>query len=103
MILELADGWEFGSHSMTHADLRNTRNEIDEVCTSRTALMDELGLQIQTFAYPFGVTNDRIKQLVRDCGYTSAAGLGIWITQSPSEFLLQPPRSRRKFIPDDFF
>lgn len=83
MIREMADaGWEFGSHSMTHVDLRNTRNEIDEVCTSRTTLVDELSLQIQTFAYPFGVTNDRIKQLVRDCGYTSGAGLGLWVTQS---------------------
>ena len=84
MIQEMADaGWEYGSHSMTHADLRNTRNEIEEVCTSRTRLIEELGVEIQTFAYPFGVTNDRIKQLVRDCGYTSGAGLGIWITQSP--------------------
>ena len=85
MILEMADaGWEFGSHSMTHADLRKAKNEIEEVCTSRTSLIDELGLQIETFAYPFGVTNDRIKQLARDCGYSSGAGLGIWITQSPA-------------------
>jgi peptidoglycan/xylan/chitin deacetylase (PgdA/CDA1 family) len=104
MILEMADaGWEFGSHSMTHADLRNTRDEIEEVCTSRTTLMKELGLQIQTFAYPFGVTNDRIKQLVRDCGYTSGAGLGLWVTQSPTNIFYYNRREVESRITLDAF
>lgn len=104
MIQEMADaGWEFGSHSMSHVDLRKARDEIDEVCTSRTTLMKELGLQIQTFAYPFGVTNDRIKQLVRDCGYTSGAGLGLWVTQSPSNIFYYNRREVESRISLDLF
>ena len=84
MVQEMSQsGWEFGSHSMTHPDLSKTDNEMYEICTSRTTLMNELNLPIQSFAYPYGVATDAIKHLVSDCGYSSGAGLGMWIKQSP--------------------
>jgi peptidoglycan/xylan/chitin deacetylase (PgdA/CDA1 family) len=76
-------GWEMGSHSMTHADLGKSGNRVYEVCTSRTDISDKIGVQVNSFAYPFGVADDKIMQLARDCGYTSGAGLGLWITHTP--------------------
>jgi len=37
-----------------------------------------------TFAYPYGLADDHLMQMVRDCGYTSGAGLGYWNKHTPN-------------------
>lgn len=75
-----AAGWEVGSHSMTHADLRTSPNLDWEIRQSRLVLEAALGLPAETFAYPYGLGNDSesIVEQVR-AHYTAAVGLGpIW-------------------------
>lgn len=63
---ELQDaGWEVGSHSRTHPDLRNVSDEQlqDEVVGSRQDLIDH-GITPATMAAPYGHTNDRVREAV---------------------------------------
>lgn len=84
MVRELvANGWEVGSHSMSHADLLQSQNQAYEICTSRRKLTEQLGVRVDTFAYPYGLADDHLMQMVRDCGYTSGAGLGNWNKHTP--------------------
>lgn len=84
MVRELvANGWEVGSHSMSHADLLKSQNQTYEICTSRQKLIGRLGVSVDTFAYPYGLANDHLMQMVQDCGYTSGAGLGYWNKHTP--------------------
>lgn len=79
IILELAEvGWEFGNHSSTHAYLPSSRNCEDEICFSRARLIESLNIPIDSFAYPFGTKHEESIQAVKDCRYTSGAGLGSW-------------------------
>jgi hypothetical protein len=77
MIATLSNkGWEFGSHSATHAVLTATYHLEDEVCGSRQRLIDKYGLPFESFAYPFVIMDSRVQQMVKDCGFTSAVGNG---------------------------
>jgi peptidoglycan/xylan/chitin deacetylase (PgdA/CDA1 family) len=84
-----ASGIEIGCHSRSHPVLtlktrksgkvRIAMNEIqyvnflkDEIVKSRKTLQDMLGLQIDTFAYPYGVYSNVVEQVVREAGYKAA-------------------------------
>ncbi len=70
-------GWEIGSHSMTHQDVtRSERLHWNEICRSREVLQQKLGVPVDTFAYPYGKINATAMSAVKNCGYTSAVGLG---------------------------
>ncbi len=81
-------GWEVGSHSMTHKDL--TKLDSDqrryEIFESRKLLSEEIGVPVNSFAYPWGFSDDNIFASIHNAGYTSAMGLGynsdqgIWNT-----------------------
>lgn len=71
-----AEGWEFGNHSATHAYLPSSKNMLDEVCGSRTRLIDQYDLPFDSFAYPYAAKDEGSIQAVKDCGYTSGAGNG---------------------------
>jgi peptidoglycan/xylan/chitin deacetylase (PgdA/CDA1 family) len=82
-VQELAtDGWEIGSHSYTHTDLRKSNDLQKEICLSKYTLSKDTGLEIRTFAYPYGLADNYLTQFARDCGYTSAVGLGPSFRQS---------------------
>jgi len=77
IIEELSDaGWEFGNHSATHAYLPSSKNIQDEICASRSRLMEKYNLPFASFAYPYAAKDDGSIQAVKDCGYTSGAGNG---------------------------
>jgi len=64
-------GIEFGSHTLTHADLskisiEETRRELVE---SKKILEAKLGKEISTFAFPYGNCNEAIKQIAKETGY----------------------------------
>jgi peptidoglycan/xylan/chitin deacetylase (PgdA/CDA1 family) len=69
-------GWDVGSHSMNHYDLTKLDAETlrREIVTSKEKLEDILGVDILTFAYPFGAKNDAIVREVRAAGYIAAMG-----------------------------
>ncbi|HEY1581108.1 MAG TPA: polysaccharide deacetylase family protein [Terracidiphilus sp.] len=74
----------FGSHSLTHPSLPtlNPDELWREVSESKHRLEDLLGKPINTFAYPFGEANRRVRAAVIEAGYklafTITEGLNIW-------------------------
>lgn len=65
---ELHDaGWEVGSHTRTHPDLRNISDERlrEEVMGSRQDLTDH-GITPTTMAAPYGYTSDRVRRTVME-------------------------------------
>lgn len=77
-------GVRFGSHSLTHPVLPalNPNDLWREVSESKHRLEDLLGEPINTFAYPFGEANRRVRAAVIEAGYkaafTTTEGLNIW-------------------------
>src|SRR3972149_4512534 len=60
------EGWQIGSHTLNHPDL--TAISLDqaeyEIKNSKEAL-EELGYQVDSFAYPFGRYNEDIIKIVK--------------------------------------
>ncbi len=69
-----AAGMEVGSHTMTHPDLRTLDDaELHEqIVTSRARLEELLQAPCPTFAYPFGLYDERVVAKVREAGHTIA-------------------------------
>ncbi len=79
-------GWEIGSHTVTHPDLLRQRTNLNrEIVTSREWLNQKFGIDVVSFAYPFGLMNASVAKMVEESGYTSAAGLGGRMQQSASD------------------
>lgn len=73
----IAAGWEIGSHSYTHADLtKNHQIASREIAYSKIDLEKALEVEIQTFAYPFGLMDAYLATKVSDYGYRAGMGLG---------------------------
>jgi|1186.fasta_scaffold00167_4 peptidoglycan/xylan/chitin deacetylase (PgdA/CDA1 family) len=70
-------GVEVGAHSHTHPqlDLLPEKRLIEEVTCSKTILEDALQRRIDTFAYPYGHYNRRVRSAVVRAGYTSACAV----------------------------
>ncbi len=67
-------GFEAGSHTLTHPDLRaipdeRARREIRE---SRERLSQELSAAVTTFCYPYGSFGEQHPEMVREAGYRAA-------------------------------
>lgn len=76
-ILEMhAAGWEVGSHSMRHMDLTKLSpdDQRREIVGSKEKLEELLGIDILTFAYPFGAKDSSTMDYARFAGYIAAMG-----------------------------
>jgi peptidoglycan/xylan/chitin deacetylase (PgdA/CDA1 family) len=71
-------GNEIGGHTAHHTDLtRVSAAEAQrEVCDDRTALIAQGFSPVTSFAYPYAAVNETVKQIVRNCGYSNARGVG---------------------------
>ena len=70
-------GWEIGSHSYTHQDLTLDHSIASyEILQSKLDIEEALGVDVQTFAYPFGTVDPFLAQRVHDFGYRAGMGLG---------------------------
>jgi len=60
-----ASGIAFGSHTRTHADLTKVPDHIaeEEMTTSKKSIEDAIGQAVETFAYPYGACNERVRHL----------------------------------------
>ncbi len=72
-----ANGIEIGGHSLTHPaldmlPLDEARCEI-ELC--KTRLQDHLGIEVSSFAYPYGFYSRQVRRLVVEAGYESACAV----------------------------
>lgn len=73
----VAAGWEVGSHSLTHPDLRQIVQSARmraEIVESRRKLEELLGVPILTFAYPFGSVGNAAIDYVKSAGYIAGMG-----------------------------
>jgi peptidoglycan/xylan/chitin deacetylase (PgdA/CDA1 family) len=71
-------GWEIGSHSMTHADLTKISaiQLREEMLGSRYRLEDAIGIEIRSFAYPYGSYQADFAAKALQYGYYTGVGLG---------------------------
>jgi len=70
----LGQGIHFGSHTRHHTYLPNipAAGQKEEIEGSKHILEEELGVEINHFAYPIGGFSEQIKGMVREAGYKSA-------------------------------
>ncbi|HEX9028013.1 MAG TPA: polysaccharide deacetylase family protein, partial [Anaerolineales bacterium] len=79
----IAAGWEVGSHSRSHLDLRTTGLDLNaEIAGSREKLEKLLDTPVLTFSFPYGLTSPAATRLVRSSGYQTAVGVGGLFTHS---------------------
>ncbi|MBN1352196.1 polysaccharide deacetylase family protein [candidate division KSB1 bacterium] len=75
---ELAEaGWELGSHSVSHPDLRNCSDAelTAELTQSRQRIEDEIQSPVTCFSYPFNRYDQRVIRAVQAAGYRCACTL----------------------------
>jgi len=65
------EGVEFGSHSASHPYLTalSAQDIVREGARSRASLECELGVPVQTFAYPYGAEDGVVRHLIGASGY----------------------------------
>jgi len=70
----LADGWELGSHTLSHPDLTAVGPERlrRELVGSRDAIQREFGVTTDFFCFPYGRSDAAAKAAVRAAGYLGA-------------------------------
>lgn len=100
-------GFEIGSHTRTHRELPGIDAEVlqDEIAGSRKDLLEKIGCEAESFAYPRGLYDHRAKAAVRQAGYQRAVvtprssghqadrftieRVGIYGHTGPTEFTLK--------------
>jgi peptidoglycan/xylan/chitin deacetylase (PgdA/CDA1 family) len=67
-------GLDLGSHSADHPTLTSLSPAavLEQLARSRQRIEDETGAAVQTFAYPYGDTDDAVADLVGLAGYALA-------------------------------
>jgi hypothetical protein len=96
---ELADlrdqGFEIGNHSVSHLDLRRKPSKAtgtyeewlkSEIEDSKKLLEGNLGIRCATFAYPFGLNNQTVRDAVKAAGHTAGFttyGMRLGIATDP--------------------
>ena len=70
----VAAGWEIGAHTQTHPRLAALppAAAAAEIATSKAELERRLGIEVQTFAYPYGDLSPETKRLVAEAGFRYA-------------------------------
>lgn len=93
----LRAGMELGAHTMTHPDLRLLDDDTLrwELVESRAAVQRVTGRACRTFAYPYGLFDERVEAAVREAGYELAFAWqpGVWGRPLAAPRLPAPPRA----------
>jgi peptidoglycan/xylan/chitin deacetylase (PgdA/CDA1 family) len=74
----LERGWEIGSHTMSHADLKKLNQEAleNELATSRECIADMIGVMPESFASPFGSYNQKVLHVIQKYYRSHVRGWG---------------------------
>jgi len=99
-------GFEIGAHSLDHFPLTDFSEEdiVYEVTKSKEAIENVLEKPIQTFSYPYGSVDERVKKIVSDSGFLFACGVysgSAKFSQSMMDFrrlAINQYTSRLKFL-----
>lgn len=83
----LTDNFIIGSHTVTHRhltslSLKEVRQELE---LSKSSLEHFLGQKIDSLCYPRGYSNEEIRQIAKDCGYTYGRNTLIGSLQPPQD------------------
>jgi peptidoglycan/xylan/chitin deacetylase (PgdA/CDA1 family) len=72
-------GWEIGSHTRSHPDLRTLDDEAlrDELEGSKLDCEENLGMECTSLAYPYGHVDQRVARAAHLAGYKAAAALDV--------------------------
>jgi len=99
-----AAGWEIGSHSTTHEILtqvpegqtaESIRPMVEEqIRDSKAQIEEQTGLQVTSFAFPFGNYDEFVLETLKDAGYTAA----VSIDRSTADERSDPFRLPRRMI-----
>jgi peptidoglycan/xylan/chitin deacetylase (PgdA/CDA1 family) len=79
-----------GSHTITHrplAELKESECRY-ELCESKRRLEDALGCEVHDLAYPYGSTNDPVRQATGECGYRTACSTTEGLSSSTDDPLM---------------
>jgi peptidoglycan/xylan/chitin deacetylase (PgdA/CDA1 family) len=79
-----AAGIEIGAHTYTHPQLDQLPDGQlhEELYGPKSELEDKLGMAVTGLAYPFGYSNDKVRQMARSAGYTYAYAVDNALTTS---------------------
>jgi len=73
-----ANGWEIGSHTVSHEDLvKNPAQANSQMTESKDYLENLLGIKTLTIAYPYGKANKITTNMAAKNGYFAGMGLGV--------------------------
>ena len=81
-----SDGWEIGSHTVSHPKLTTLSDEQleEELSASRTACEEAVGAPCESLAFPYGDHDDRVVSATGRAGYLAAATLpSRWSGEMP--------------------
>ena len=98
----VAEGMEIGSHSRSHPYLDKIDNAgilWDQIYTSKQILESQLGVAVDTFAYPYGSYNAATASTVKVAGYKIARACCVGGVQSDAYALraVMAPNELGKF------
>ncbi len=70
-------GWEVGSHTRDHPHLPmlDDADLVEELEASRRDLEEKLGAPCRSLAYPYGESDQRVRDAAREAGYEAATAL----------------------------
>jgi len=80
-------GIEIGAHSHHHYQLDTLAlaKAQEEIVLSKSILQEHLGLDVQSFAYPFGYSSSKVRHFVQDAGFTSACAVKHALSSEASD------------------
>ncbi len=85
-------GVEIGAHTMTHPQLDQlpAKELREELHGSKSLIEDHLGMAVPGLSYPYGYSNDKVRQMARELGYTYAYAVGNAMTTSRADQFALP-------------
>ena len=91
----LASGvWELGAHTLTHALLPSldATDKQREIAGAKASLGETFGVDVESFAYPFGIFDEDDVALARQAGFALAVTTEAGISTDVAADALQLPR-----------
>ena len=87
-----AEGVELGAHGSTHAPLNGGDSDVldRELAGARRSLEDELGAEVRTLAWPYGVRSEAAERAARAAGYLAACTASPGRVQAGAALLALP-------------
>ena len=73
------EGWEIGSHSLTHPDFKILSDELakKQIFESKKILEDKLKIKVEYFCYPAGRYRETTIDLLKEAGYLGAVTIEL--------------------------